>query len=98
MKKISGKWVMEDGDVVHCTIKHGDCTREIPVKVKFDGDRLEIMPKGYGEFDAADGEGAPVFLEGWENRLAVVVSADINDQGKERIDLEKAQENLREQE
>jgi hypothetical protein len=70
--------------------------RGLKVKVCLEHGFLHIVPEGYGEPDAADGDGAPVFLEVYEGRLRVIVTPDINEENNRRIiDLEGARESLR---
>ena len=70
--------------------------RRLPVRVRMENGFLCIQPQGYGEPDAMNGEGSPVFLELYKGRLRVVVTPDINDEDSRTIiDLEDAQEWLR---
>lgn len=79
------------------TLKSGDGTRTIKVEVRQNSDHtLELLPEGYGENDAVDGNGSPVFLDLWNDRLRVVVAPDINVNGQPTIiDLEGAREDAR---
>jgi len=57
--------------------------------------QLWIRPHGYGEKCAPNGEGSPVGLEIWEDRLRVVVFDDIHSENPRIIDLENARESNR---
>ena len=72
------------------------CLGGVTVTVVVEGSFLYLYPEGYGEPEAEDGCGAPVFLEVAGGRLRVVISPDILDAGARRvIDLEGAREVLR---
>jgi len=57
--------------------------------------QLWIQPQGYGEKCAEDGEGSPVGMEIWEDRLRLVVFDNINSEDPRIIDLENAKETVR---
>lgn len=63
--------------------------------VRYQAGFLEIRADGYGEKTAAEGYGAPVFLEQYEGELRVIVSPDINSEDKTIISLEGAREDRR---
>lgn len=68
----------------------------LPVVVAVEGKFLHLYPEGYGEPEAVDGCGSPVFLEVAGGRLRVIVSPDITSDAKRVIiDLEGAREVLR---
>jgi hypothetical protein len=70
-----------------------DDRRSVKVKVVGDTDFLFIQPEGYGEPEAANGTGSPVFLEFYRDSLRLIVTPDILDAGKRTtIDLEGARE------
>lgn len=71
-------------------------SRGLKVRVRMENGFLCLQPQGYGEPDAMNGDGSPVFLELYDGHLRVVVTSDINDEGSRTIiDLEEAQEWLR---
>jgi len=57
--------------------------------------QLWIRPEGYSEKWVPDGEGSPVGMEIWEDRLRVVIFDDINLDDPTIIDLENARESCR---
>jgi hypothetical protein len=57
--------------------------------------QLWIQPQGYGEKCTEDGEGSPVGIEIWEDRLRVIVFDNINSEEPKIIDLENARETAR---
>ena len=57
--------------------------------------QLWIRPQGYGEKCTTDGEGSPVGMEIWQNRLRLIVFDDINREDPRIIDLENAKESHR---
>jgi DnaJ-class molecular chaperone len=68
----------------------------LKVQVSLRNGFLEIKPEGYGEPEAADGHGSPVFLEVYNGHLRVIVTTDINDaDSRQIIDLEGAKESAR---
>jgi hypothetical protein len=68
---------------------------EIKVNILSEGGQIWIQPQGYGEKCAADGEGFPIGIEIWQNRLRLLVFDDINREDPQIIDLEKARETAR---
>jgi len=68
---------------------------EIKVKILSEGGQIWIQPQGYGEKCAANGEGFPIGIEIWQNRLRLLVFDDINREDPQIIDLEKARETAR---
>ena len=68
---------------------------EIKVNILSEGGQIWIQPKGYGEKCAADGEGFPIGIEIWQNRLRLLIFDDINREDPQIIDLEKAKETAR---
>lgn len=86
-------WCVRSFQFAPCfQVQLGGCT----VTVVKEGAFLYLYPEGYGEPEAEDGCGSPVFLEVAGGRLRVVVSPDIRDAGKRvLIDLEGAREVLR---
>jgi len=73
----------------------GDRTLDVKI-VNDHGDGIFILPQGYGEHCAADGEGAPICLEIVEGKLRLVVWSDINrEDHTDIINLEKAREDKR---
>lgn len=70
--------------------------KTIEVVVADNNGMLYVAPKGYGDKTSADGEGAPIVLSLFNNRLALFVWDDINqEEVSHEIDLENAQENMR---
>ena len=65
---------------------------EIKVNVLSEGGQIWIQPQGYGEKCAVNGEGFPIGIEIWQNRLRLLVFDDINREDPQIIDLEKARE------
>jgi hypothetical protein len=57
---------------------------------------LFLRFNGYGEAFAEDGDGFPVLIEFYNNKLQVAVWNDINKQDPIIIPLDKAKESLRE--
>ena len=57
---------------------------------------LFLRFNGYGEASAEDGDGFPVLIEFYNNKLQVAVWNDINKQDPVIIPLDKAKESLRE--
>jgi hypothetical protein len=57
--------------------------------------QLWIRPHGYGEKCAPEGQGSPVGMEIWEDRLRIVIFDNINSEEPKIIDLEKAKESCR---
>jgi len=68
---------------------------EIKVNILSEGGQIWIQPKGYGEKCAMDGEGFPIGIEIWQNRLRLLIFDDINREDPQIIDLEKAKETAR---
>jgi len=68
---------------------------EIKVNILSEGGQIWIQPQGYGEKCAANGEGFPIGIEIWQNRLRLLVFDDINREDPQIIDLEKARETAR---
>ena len=68
---------------------------EIKVNILSEGGQIWIQPQGYGEKCAADGEGFPIGIEIWQNRLRLLVFDDINREDPQIIDIEKARETAR---
>lgn len=70
--------------------------RKVKVNVSGDSDWLYIKPEGYGECEALNGDGSPVFLELIDNELRLIYATDINDDGsRESLSLEGAREDKR---
>ena len=70
-------------------------TAEIKVNILSEGGQIWIQPQGYGEKCAVNGEGFPIGIEIWQNRLRLLVFDDINREDPQIIDLEKARETAR---
>ena len=69
--------------------------KTIKLKLLAENGQLWIQPVGYGEKCTADGEGSPVGMEIWQDRLRLVVFDDINSEDPRIIDLENARESCR---
>jgi len=83
-------FTLRDNDRKHAT--------EVQVRVEAANGFLSIYPEGYGEPNAADGNGAPVLLEVYKGHLRLIYSPDITEEGARQIvDLEGARESLRPQ-
>jgi len=67
----------------------------LSVQVVAETASIDIYPKGYGEYDAPDGQGAPIRIEYWENELRVILATDINGQNPIIIKMEGALESRR---
>jgi len=76
-------------------IDHSEDGNSLDVNVVVIDGTLFISPKGYGECEAADGDGAPIAVEVWEGRLRVVTWPDINNEAPRIIDMEGARESKR---
>ena len=68
---------------------------EIKVNILSEGGQIWIQPRGYGEKCAVDGQGWPIGIEIWQNRLRLLIFDDINREDPQIIDLEKARETAR---
>ena len=73
----------------------GEGKDEQEVLIRYGPQGIYLYPKGYGEKDALDSAGSPVFLELFDGQLRVVVSDDINDSDNIILPLDEAQESLR---
>ena len=71
---------------------HPEHSERLPIRVVAKNAALSIFPEGYGDFGSANGHGCPLFLEVYEGRLRLIVSADINEEEPTIIDLEAARE------
>lgn len=69
--------------------------KTITLQLLAENGQLWIQPKGYGEKCTEDGEGSPVGMEIWEDRLRLVVFDNINSEDPRIIDLENAKETAR---
>ena len=74
----------ESGNTIQCEARHD----------RYSG--LFLRFNGYGEASAEDGDGFPVLIEFYNNKLQVAVWNDINKQDPIIIPLDKAKESLRE--
>ena len=57
---------------------------------------IDIHIDGYGECDAADGIGTPIYIEMYSGKLKVHLWNDINSEEPKTIDMEGACEDRRE--
>jgi hypothetical protein len=57
--------------------------------------KLWIRPEGFSDACSEEGQGFPVALELWQNRLRLVVFSDIDNEEPQIIDLENAKESHR---
>jgi hypothetical protein len=67
----------------------------LPIKILYEGGKIWIQPKGYGNKVIQDGYGYPISIEIWEGRLRLVVFDNINSEEPTIIDLEDARESNR---
>lgn len=77
------------------TVKDPVSGKELEINVSAMGGILEIRPVGYGEPDATDGHGSPVFLDYYDSKLTVRISPDINTENQISHSLEGAREDQR---
>ena len=57
---------------------------------------ITINVKGYGELTSKDGQGEPILIEKFENKLRVVLWGDINaEEATHIVDMEGAREDWR---
>lgn len=69
--------------------------KKIVVNIMADSGKLWIQPIGYGEKCAMDGEGFPIGIEIWQDRLRLIAFDNINSETPQIIDLENARESNR---
>lgn len=70
----------------------------LKVRVVANHSAISVFPEGYGDCGSAEGHGSPFFLELYQDRLRLVVFADINQEDPTHIiDLDGAREDRREQ-
>jgi hypothetical protein len=82
--------VLEDGS--------GEGKRTVRVRAEYKDGWLSVCPEGYGDKGTADGFGAPIGIELWEDNLRAVIYGDINQEDPTHIiSLEDAREDKREQ-
>jgi hypothetical protein len=67
----------------------------LPVFIEATSGGISIKPHGYGDFSSADGEGCPLFIEFYANKLSVVIHDDINEEDPNIFSLEGAKESAR---
>ena len=67
------------------------------ITVAQEGDFINIIPQGYGDYDSEDGNGVPVAIELYEGNVRLIISADINEQNPAIISLAKAKESNRQE-
>lgn len=68
----------------------------LKASAKFVNGKLLIRVEGYGDSSSYDGEGEPVVIEFFDNKINVVVWSDINKEDPtHKIDLENAKEKYR---
>ena len=68
----------------------------LPVTLHLNNLGLAIQAEGYGEMTAAEGQGLPIYLEYLDQKLRLLVWADINDEEPTHvIDMEGAREHNR---
>lgn len=80
-------------------LKNQNAEGSIDVEIKHGPHGIEINPEGYGDFESAEGQGSPIFLEYYEGHLRLLVWADINDpEPSHIIDLQGALESTRKEE
>ncbi|MBM4103160.1 MAG: hypothetical protein FJ263_03795 [Planctomycetes bacterium] len=73
-----------------------DCPKvTIPIQLVCENGQLWIHPQGYGEKCAEDGDGFPIGIEIWEDKLRLIVFNDINSEDPQIINLENAKESCR---
>jgi hypothetical protein len=82
----------------HFVIKERDSESPksyLPVKILYEGGKIWVQPKGYGNKVIQDGYGFPISLEIWQGRLRLVVFNNINSEDAKIVDLEDARESNR---
>ena len=79
-------------------VLQGGKHHDIKVEIEEGNDCLEIKPKGYGDYDSADGFGVPIVLENYEGHLRLIFWPDINKEHPTIIDMEGAREEARKDE
>ncbi len=77
-------------------VVHNNKTQYIDVETFSDFYAAYIRPKGYGDYDSVDGQGAPILIEFRDGIPYVIIFDDINNPNPSHIiSLEKASEKLR---
>lgn len=67
------------------------------VGIELDGAHFCVRVSGYGEREANDGYGSPVFLELYDGKLRAIVRDDINDGDNKVLELDRARYTARDQ-
>jgi hypothetical protein len=73
-------------------LKNGE---QVKGRVQVSGGKVLLSFEGYGEAEALDGEGSPVFVDFFDGKLKLYVAPDINDANYQSKPLWGAQESLR---